>query len=315
MIISLKKILDVAKKNRFAVASPNVYSMETVECAYQAARELNAPVILMVWDGGPEWVEKVGNICKFFEKKYPDVVCSLILDHGGSYESEMTALRSGFSGIMSDRSKLPFEENVREVRKTVEPAHAVNVAVEAELGHVGEGLEYEETRDSGLTNPDEALEFIRRTEVDCLAVAVGTSHGVYKGTPHIDFDLLDKLDKLVDIPLVLHGGSGTGDDNLAKAVEHGINKVNLCSDLMLAMEKAVRQDALEKDQAGYRNTNAYDLYFMGILDAGHKGWTDCLKHYMKLFKSEGKAELYREYKAVPEANYYGEYDASKMNIM
>lgn len=314
MLISFKTMLDVAKKNRFAIASPNVYTLETVECAYKAAREMNAPVILMVWDGGPEWIEKIGNICKDFEKKYPDVVASIILDHGGSYESEMTALKCGFNGVMVDRSSLPFDQNVQEVRRTVDPAHAMNITVEAELGHVGEGLEYEQTRDAGLTDPNEALDYIAKTGVDCLAVAVGTSHGVYKGTPHLDFDLLDKLDKLVDIPLVLHGGSGTGDENLAKAVEHGINKVNLCTDLMKAYEAGVRKDAKEKDDANYCDTNAYDLYFMGIMEAGQKAWTDCLKHYMRLLKAENKADLYKEFRAKYEPNYYGEYDPSKMNI-
>ena len=150
---------------------------------------------------------------------------------------------------MVDRSTLSFEDNVAQVADVVRIAHAVGVSVEAELGHVGQGVEYEATRDAGLTHPEEAAEFVERTGVDCLAVAVGTSHGVYKGTPHLEFDLLSTLASDLEIPLVLHGGSGTGDENLRRAVKTGIQKVNLYTDLG---EAGCRPQARDRHSRGNR---------------------------------------------------------------
>ncbi len=132
---------------------------------------------------------------------------------------------------MVDSSTLPFQENVLEVKEIVKIAYSVGVSVEAELGHVGVGNEYYKTRDSGLTNPKEAIEYAKQTNVDCLAVEVGTSHGTYKEEPRLDFELLQKLNSILDVPLVLHGGSGTGDDNLKRTIKTGIQKVNLFVDL------------------------------------------------------------------------------------
>ena len=187
-------------------------------------------------------------------------MAALNLDHGGPFEEVMLAIRNGFSSVMIDRSTLPYEENVREVKEVVKIAHAVGVSVEAELGHVGFGFEYEETRDSGLTKKEEALSYIAETGIDCLAVAVGTSHGVYKGTPHLEFDLLADLHRSIEIPLVLHGGSGTGDDNLKRAVETGIQK-----DAALG-------------EFGNKNANLYDAIVEGTA-----GWKATLAHYVQLF--------------------------------
>lgn len=293
MLVSMKKLLDVAKKEGFAVPAPTVWSMETVEAAYQVGREMKTPLIIMVWDDGPAWIKKIGSIVQYFDKLYPDVACALILDHGQSFQSAMAAIRAGYTTVMADYSSEKFETNIARVRKIVDAAHAVNVAVEAELGHVGEGSEYEQTRDAGLTKPEEAQEFVERTGCDMLAVAVGTSHGMYKGEPKLEFELLAELNSLLDIPLVLHGGSGTGDENLSRAVKTGIQKVNLCTDLFNGYEKAVREAAKEAD-ADYLS-----MYF-----AGAEGYKEVLQHYVKLFMSEGKMDLYSEYISSPEEAYY-----------
>ena len=292
MLITMKKLLDVAKKEGgFAVPAPNVFSMETTEAAYQAAREMQAPVILNVWDAGAEWIEKQANLALYFEKKYPDVIAALNLDHGQSYDSEVAAIRSGFTSVMSDRSMMPLEQNVEQVKRIVDTAHAVNVSVEAELGHVGQGYEYEQTRDAWLTNPDEAVAYVEQTQCDCLAVAVGTSHGAYKGTPRLDFALLETLNSLVSVPLVLHGGSGTGDENLAKAVAVGIQKVNLCTDLMDAYERKAKEKAKTSGE------------FLEIYEAGVQGWKEELMRYMELFSAKGKAVLYQEHLSRAEGLY------------
>ena len=286
MIIPMGELLRRAKKEGYGVAAPNVFNDKTIEAAFQVADELKAPIIL---DGaGCHGIEEIGYIARFYERKYPNVVAALNLDHGGPFEEVMLAIRNGFSSVMIDRSTLPYEENVREVKEVVKIAHAVGVSVEAELGHVGFGFEYEETRDSGLTKKEEALSYIAETGIDCLAVAVGTSHGVYKGTPHLEFDLLADLHRSIEIPLVLHGGSGTGDDNLKRAVETGIQKVNLFTDLSAGGIETLRKylgvdfDSIQKDAAlgefGNKNANLYDAIVEGTA-----GWKATLAHYVQLF--------------------------------
>jgi fructose-bisphosphate aldolase class II len=220
-------------------------------------------------------------------------VAALNLDHGGSYEEIVAAIRAGFTSVMIDRSKLPYKQNVEEVKEIVKIAHHVGVSVEAELGHVGMGYEYESTRDSGLTKPEEAISYIEETGVDCLAVAVGTSHGTYSGEPHLEFELLEKLNSMIDIPLVLHGGSGTGDENLKKAVKIGIQKVNLFTDLSnaglgvlkdyLMIDRTKMEHDRELGEFGNKNANLIETFLKGT-----EGYKQALKHYMTLFESNGK---------------------------
>ena len=277
MLVTMKSILDKAKKEGYGVAAPNVFNMESVRAAFEAASELKAPVIIDVGYG--VGVEEMSNLTYFYSKKYPEVVAALNLDHGQTFEEAVASIRVGFTSVMADRSTLPYEENVAQVKEIVKMAHAVGVSVEAELGHVGQGYEYEKTRNSGLTKPDEAVNFIKDTDVDCLAVAVGTSHGVYTGTPYLDFNLLDELNKRISIPLVLHGGSGTGDEQLRKAVEKGIQKINLFTDLSVAGLKTLKEYLGSEEQ---HNLPAACM-------AGAEGYKQELMHYMRLFGSEGRA--------------------------
>ena len=180
-----------------------------------------------------------------------------------------------------------------QVADVVRIAHAAGVSVEAELGHVGQGVEYEATRDAGLTHPEEAAEFVERTGVDCLAVAVGTSHGVYKGTPHLEFDLLSTLASDLEIPLVLHGGSGTGDENLRRAVKTGIQKVNLYTDLGEAWLQALKREiaihegtAEEVTEDDFKNAKKKITQLME--DSCKNGYQKKLMHYMELFDSAGR---------------------------
>lgn len=291
MITDMGTILRKAKKENYGVAAPNVWSLETVRVCFEAARELHAPIII---DGaGIHRLEEIADAVRFYERKFPDVSATLNLDHGGSYEEIMSALRYGYSSVMVDRSELPFEENVREVAEIVKAAHAMGVSVEAELGHVGQGFEYSETRDSGLTRKEEAIEYVKRTGVDCLAVSVGTSHGTYVGTPKLEFGLLAELAEMVDVPLVLHGGSGTGDDNLAKAVKTGIQKVNLHTDLSNAgIEEGKKYLGIDFEQLkknhdlgefGNPKANLFELS-----EAMIQGYKEKLKHYMALFDGVGR---------------------------
>ena len=288
MMEPMHELLQEAKKGGYGIPAPNVYNRFTIEAALQAADELNAPVILGC--PGVFGIEEVGELARYYERKYPRVPFAVNLDHGGPFDHLDCAIRAGFSSVMVDRSTLPYEQNVAESKEIVKIAHAVGVSVEAELGHVGQGVEYEQTRDAGLTHPEEAVSFVEETGVDCLAVAVGTSHGAYKGTPHLEFELLETIAKSVDVPLVLHGGSGTGDDLIAKAIKCGIQKVNLWTDLSQASNMAVKE-AIEADYAtdvdpDKKKISSWQYYDM----IGADGYKAALEHYMHVFGCVGKAK-------------------------
>jgi len=291
MIVPMHELLQDAKRNHYGVAAPNVFNRETVEAAFQAGQELSAPVILDVHP--VHGIYECAALAKFFEKKYPQVTVALNLDHGGTYEQAVQAIHAGFSSVMVDRSTLPFAENVAQVKEIVRIAHAVGVSVESELGHVGQGDEYAETRDSGLTRLEEADDFIRETGTDCLAVAVGTSHGVYKGTPKLEFELLSTLSKELPLPLVLHGGSGTGDDNLVKAIQCGIQKINLNTDLneggLARLKQVCEAGFCRQVQGSGGEMNTKRMNLQQTVQAAAEGWKDVLKYYIKLFGGENRA--------------------------
>lgn len=292
MIIPMHELLKEAKKGGYGVAAPNVFNRETIEACFLAAKELRAPIILDV--AGVHGIYECAELARFYERRYPEVPVALNLDHGGPFEDIANAIRAGFSSVMIDRSQSSFEDNVKETAEIVKFAHACGISVEAELGHVGQAFEYDKTRDSGLTRPEEAADFLAQTNVDCLAVAVGTSHGVYQGECKIDFPLLDTLAAQIEQPLVLHGGSGSGDDNLRKTIEHGIQKVNLNTDLVMAgldaMEASYANNleikvpkGVDTDEFTTKRMNMQQLFAVGA-DA----YKNKLMHYMKLFKSEGR---------------------------
>ncbi len=293
MLTTLNEILGKAKREGYGVAAPDAYSSSSVMACFKAAENLKAPLIVSCL--GTTNKEETGENVKFYARKYPDAAVTLHLDHGGPFEEIMWALRSGYTSVMIDRSKLPFEENVREVREVVRIAHAMGVSVEAELGHVGTGTEYDKTRDSGLTHKEEARRFVEETGVDALAVAVGTSHGVYKGTPKLEFELLREIASLVTVPLVLHGGSGTGDENLKKCIACGIQKINLFTDMANpageAMALYMRGESSEEPDI----SAALELfsgkkknYYVAPM-VGAEVYQRKLEHYIKLFGSAGKA--------------------------
>lgn len=286
MMEPMHVLLQEAKKGGYGIPAPNVYNRFTIEACLQAASDLQAPVILGV--PGVFGIEEVGELARYYERKYPQVPFALNLDHGGPFEHIIRAVRSGFTSVMVDRSTCPYEQNVAETKEVVKIAHAVGMSVEAELGHVGQGNEYEETRDAGLTDPKDAVRFVEETGVDCLAVAVGTSHGAYKGTPHLEFDLLQTIADSVEVPLVLHGGSGTGDDLIHKAIKCGIQKINLWTDLSQASNMEVKK-AIESDYAPDVDPNKKKINSCQYDEIGAAGYKAALEHYMHVFETVGKA--------------------------
>ena len=271
MMIPMGELLAKAKKEGYGVAAPNVFNRETIEACFLAAKKLRAPIILDV--AAVHGIYECADIARYYEKQYPEVPFALNLDHGGAYEDIVKAIHAGFSSVMIDRSTCAYEKNVEEVKEIVKIAHAVGTSV-----------------DAGLTKLEEALKYVEETGVDCLAVAVGTSHGVYKGEPHLEFELLDHLSKEVPVPLVLHGGSGTGDENLAKAVRTGIQKVNLNTDVSEAGKQALREAlaSTEVHGSGKDEFTPKKMNLQQTIAAGVAGFQAELEHYMKLFGSENR---------------------------
>ncbi len=242
MLVSMKETMAKAKKEGYCIPGVAVENEIVVRAAIAAAEERNSPIILISTPKGNPDIYYFGRIVSdlALRTRVPVSICQ---DHGATFEQAMMAIRAGFSDVMVDRSKLPFDENVAQVKEIVKIAHAVGVGVEAELGHVGVANNYaEDAADDTLTRPEEALRYVELTGVDTLAVAVGTAHGAYpKGVvPHIRFDLLKELNEKLPVPLVLHGGSGTGDENLSKAAQCGACKLNISNDLKRAVINGVK---------------------------------------------------------------------------
>lgn len=277
MLVTMKALLDHANANNYAVMAPNVFYELDARACIKAAEELNAPLILDIdFDPCPDVIEQGWYLRRLAEMS--SVPIAINQDHGADFTHAIAAIRGGYTSIMVDRSFLPYEENVAQVKELVKIAHAVGVSVEAELGHVGFAADNDpDAWRANFTRPDEAKRYVEETGIDCLAVAIGTAHGLYKGTPTLDFDLLKEIKEAVKIPLVLHGGSGSGDENIRKACTMGINKVNYCSELL-------QYTYLELEQVDWRNDNLENLW-VHIAN----GFTKRLKEMIVISGSAGKA--------------------------
>jgi len=244
MLVTGKKILQHAHENGYAVGAFNVNTMEQVQAIIEAAEETNSPVIIQASQGGLKYagVEYIAAMVKVAAEK-TSVPVALHLDHGTDFKQIMLCLRNGFTSVMIDGSHYELEENIKKTRQIVEMAHAVGVSVEAELGKIG-GTEDDisvDEKDATFTDPDEAERFVKETEVDYLAIAVGTAHGPYKGEPKIDFDRIKTIKERLNMPIVLHGSSGVPEESIKKAVSLGINKINIDTDIRMAFHRAVKE--------------------------------------------------------------------------
>lgn len=278
MLVTMAEIMNRARAEGYGVTAPNVQSEDTVRAVIKVAEDLNAPMIIdvnaFIHPDLPWFIQMIRELSEL-----SPVPIAINLDHGKTYEDVILGIRSGCTSVMVDRSSLSYEENVEQTKEIVKIAKALGISVEAELGHVGMGSNYEVDGVSNLTEPDQAAKFIQETGVDCLAVAIGTAHGRYKGTPHIDFERLAQIvEACGDTPLVLHGGSGTGDENLARAVRSGIQKVNLATELVVAGKEELVEF--------FKDPN-FDKW--KLMPTFIKGYSDRLAHYVKLFGQDGKA--------------------------
>ncbi len=260
MLVTTKELLLDAQRSKYAVGAFNVENMEMVIAVIRSAENTKSPVIMQTTPGTVKYAGAdmyFANIKAAAERASVPVACHL--DHGNSLAIVVQAFRAGYTSIMIDGSKLSFADNIAITKSVTEICHAANIPVEAELGRVG-GKEdnLDNGDDNPYTDPDEASEFVEKTECDSLAVAVGTAHGVYKGTPQINFDVLDKIRKVVDIPLVLHGTSGVPDEQVIRCVSMGMCKVNYATDLRIAYTYGVKKYI--KENPGVFDPKKYGSY-------------------------------------------------------
>jgi len=243
------QLVQKAAQEGYAVPSFCIWNAETAETVLRVASDCRAPVLLMI---GPDEFglltpDQMAAVARTVAARY-DVPAGLHLDHGDSLSLVEQCLAAGYTSVMLDFSTRLFAENVAALRRVVELARPTGASVEGEIGAVGEIDEItgEGSSFSSLTDPDEAKTYVQQTGVDMLAVAIGNAHGNYPTRPHLDFELLATLHEAVDVPLVLHGGSGTPEEDLRKAISLGIAKVNVASELV----RVVRQTLLERWEAG-----------------------------------------------------------------
>lgn len=261
MLVTMKAILDDANKHTYGVMAMNSINIEMIRGAIMGAAEANSPIIIQC---GPNQIKTHAHMEEIVPLVHNlasrvHVPVALNLDHGSKFEDINKALQMGFTNVMFDGSSLSFEENITKTEIVVALAHAKGVSVEAELGHVGQAIDEDDLNFDYLTKADVALEFIERTSVDCLAVAIGTAHGSYpKGKiPKLNFEILDQIKRTTKIPLVLHGGSGAGEENLKKAVELGINKINVATDAFSVAKNAFLKAVEQNPNMDYMQISAY----------------------------------------------------------
>jgi len=307
-LVTSEEMFKKAYEGKYAVGAFNVNNMEIIQGIVEAAQEENSPLILQVSAGARKYAKPI-YLKKLVEAAVEDTNLPVVLhlDHGENFEICKACIDDGFTSVMIDGSKYPFEENIRLTKMVVDYAHERGVVVEAELGRLA-GIEDAvnvSEREAFFTDPDEAVEFVERTGVDSLAIAIGTSHGAYKfkGEPQLDFERLEKITKLLPgFPLVLHGASsvpsdfvelcnkyggqipgakGVPEDMLRKAATMGICKINIDTDLRLAMTASVRR---------YLSENPSQFDPRKYLGAAREAIKQMVKHKMRnVLGSSGKA--------------------------
>lgn len=288
MLYNMVELLKVAKEQQFAVPAFNISSLEIFKAVLETAEECHAPVIAEVH---PDELSYVG--AAFIETMKAAALHSTIpvvihLDHGGSIEDVLRAIRCGFTSVMIDGSLLSYEENIAQTKEVVKLAHPIHVSVEAELGTIGQTGNSMEGGTQGViyTDPMQALDFVKQTGIDSLAVAIGTAHGLYPKnfTPKLNLKLLETIHEIIDLPLVLHGGSGNPDHEVEASLAYGICKVNISSDIKSAFFRQLRKFVEEHPDAYEPN-----VIYPSCMDATKQ----VIRHKMELLHTINKAKYYQ----------------------
>ena len=287
MLMNMKDLLEVAQKHHFAVPAFNIGSDQLLKAVMKKVKELKSPVILEM---SPDEFNFVGDAqiqAMIYEAAQTDVPVCIHLDHGDTYETVVRAIRAGMTSVMIDASTLPYEENVAVTKKVVETAHIANISVESELGTIGTTGNSIEGGTQGViyTVPEEAKQFIEDTGIDTFAVAIGTAHGIYPKDmkPELRIDILKDITNQVDVPLVLHGGSSNKDEEIAAAVQNGICKINISSDIKVAFYTQARE--VLNANPGYREP--LEIYPEAMDACGA-----VVEEKIRLFNSDDKVKYY-----------------------
>ncbi len=283
MLVTGKELLLHADANGYAVGAFNISNMEILQAIIAAAEEEKSPVILATSESAIKYAghEMIRAMVEVAAKK-ASVPIALHLDHGTTYETIVGCIRNGWTSVMIDGSHHSLKENIAVTAEIVKIAHAVGVSVEAELGRLS-GVEDNisvDDKDAIYTNPNEAVEFVRETGVDSLAIAIGTAHGKYKGTPHLDFDRLVKIKSMINVPIVLHGASGLNEETIKKAVTLGVDKINIDTDVRQAFTDGVHSVFAQKP-------SEYDP--RKIVGAARDSMKEVVIGKMRMFGSSGRA--------------------------
>jgi fructose-bisphosphate aldolase, class II len=281
--VPVHELLAACVRQPWALGAYDTFNLEMTQGIVDAAVVERSPLIIMMLPGflpAADWPGVIALIAA--EAARADVPVALQMDHCTTLEQVAWGIRLGVSGVMLDASSLPFEQNVALTRRAVEMCHPVGVSVEAELGHVGYSHESLSDTDANarLTRVDEAVRFVTETQVDALAVAVGTIHGLYRGRPEIDFDRIRALREALDIPLVLHGGSDTPDEDIQRAIATGVDKINIWTDVRVAYLRAVRDFLSTATLEGYA--------FEQLMAAARQSVCAAARQKMRVFGSAGK---------------------------
>ena len=289
MLITGKEMLTVAQRNKFAVPAFNAGSGQLFTAVLESAEKLNAPFMIEIHPDELSFLRDsfIAQVREAAHKS--NIPVCIHLDHGANYEQIIHAIQLGFTSVMIDASHCPFEENIIITKKVVEAAHAVGVSVEAELGTIGDTGN---TVEGGVTEvvytvPEKAKEFVEITGIDSLAVAIGTAHGIYPRNvkPKLRLDILEEIRKRVDIPLVLHGGSSNPDNEIVKAIEIGISKINISSDIKIVFAEKLRE-ILNSGNPEIREPN---VLFPPCMEETKK----IAEFKMKLFKTNDTIKYYK----------------------
>lgn len=281
---NMVKMLQKAQEEKYAVGQFNINNVEWVGAILDKAQEERIPVILGVSEGAMRymggWHTVVGIVKGYMKDKDISVPVALHLDHGSSFESCKAAIDAGFTSVMIDGSHHPLEENLRIVKEVVDYAHARGVSVEAELGRVG-GQEDDVVAETMYADPDECVRMVKETGIDCLAPALGSVHGPYKGEPKLGFKEMEVIHNLTKLPLVLHGGSGIPKEQIQKAISLGTCKINVNTECQQYWAREVRK-VIAADP------HVYDP--RKIIGPGKKGIQETMIEHCEWFGCIGKAD-------------------------
>lgn len=285
MIVSVKEILEKAKVDGYAVGAFNTVNLETTQSIIEAAKALSSPVIIQMTEktfdyaGDRTIFQLTQNIAEWYA---PEIPVGIHLDHGKSFEVVERAMEIGFKSVMYDGSRKEYPDNLVMTKKIVDIAHARGVVVQAELGNVpyiGEMQMETINWEQYMTDPDQAVQFVKETGIDTLAVAIGNAHGFFQERSEADYDRLMTIAALVDIPLVLHGASDWQDDRVIEVIKRGISCFNVDTAIRLAFIGGLREVLQSEDEMDLRK----------VLGKGKEAVTEAVKGKMRAFGSSGKA--------------------------